>query len=84
MFLKLFPFSEYHFLLFILSDIVLLVFSIIGVSSWLFTVRTRERRYWGGSIHAVHYKSKESHLQVGRVSWPWDPQCAQNFWKPSL
>ena len=31
-----------------------------------------------------HYKSRESHFQVGRVSWPWDPQCAQIFWKPSL
>ena len=31
-----------------------------------------------------HYKSRESRFQVGRVSWPWDPQCAQIFWKPSL
>ena len=81
MFLKLFHFffSEYQFLLFIFSDIGLLVFSIIDVSFWLFTVRTRERRYWGGSVHAVHYKSRKSHLQVGRVSWPRDHQCAQIF-----
>ena len=82
MFLKLFFFYEYHFLLFIFSDIGLLGFSIIGVSFWLITVRTRERRYWGGSIHDVHYKSRKSHLQVGRVSWPWDPQCAQIFRSP--
>ena len=31
-----------------------------------------------------HYKSRESHFQVGNVSWPWDRQCAQIFWKPSL
>ena len=79
MFLKTFPFSEYQFLLFIFSDIGLLVFSIIDVFFWLFTVRTRERMYWGGSVHAVHYKSKKSHLQVGRVSWLRDHQCAQIF-----
>ena len=81
MFLKLFPFlsANFFYLLFIFSDIGLLAFSVIGVSFWLFTVRTRERRYWGGSVYAVHYKSRESHLQVGRVSWTWDPQCAHIF-----
>ena len=32
-------------LMFVFSDIGLLVLSVIGVSSWLFTFRTRERRY---------------------------------------
>ena len=54
-------------------------FSIIDVSFWLFSIRTRERRYWEGSVHAVHYKSKKSHLQVGRVSWLRDHQYAQIF-----
>ena len=40
------------------------------------------RRYWGGFIQTVHYKSRESHLQVGRVSWPRDHQCAQLFTDP--
>ena len=70
------------FLLFIFSDIGFLVFSIIDVSFWLFSVKTRKRRYWGGSVHAVHYKSRKSHLQVGRVSWPRDHQCAQIFTDP--
>ena len=54
-------------------------FSIIDVSFWLFSIRTRERRYWEGSVHAVHYKSRKSHLQVGRVSWLRDHQYAQIF-----
>ena len=53
--------------MFVFSDIGLLVLSVIGVSSWLFTFRTRERRYWRGSVNAEHYKSRVSHLQVGRV-----------------
>ena len=74
-----FPFSECHFLSFIFSDVGFLVFSIIDVSFWLFFIKTHERRYWGGSVHAVHYKSRKSHLQVGRVSWPRDHQYAQIF-----
>ena len=54
-------------------------FSIIDVSFWLFSIRTRERRYWEGSVHAVHYKSRKSHLQVGRVSWLRDHQYAHIF-----
>ena len=54
-------------------------FSITDVSFWLFSIRTRERRYWEGSVHAVHYKSRKSHLQVGRVSWLRDHQYAQIF-----
>ena len=54
-------------------------FSITDVSFWLFSIRTRERGYWEGSIHAVHYKSRKSHLQVGRVSWLRDHQYAQIF-----
>ena len=54
-------------------------FSIIDVSFWLFSIRTRERRYWEGFVHAVHYKSRKSHLQVGRVSWLRDHRYAQIF-----
>ena len=79
MFLKFSLFRVPFFLSFIFSDIGFLVFSIIDVSFWLFSVRTRERRYWGGSVHAVHYKSRKSHLQVGRVSWPRDHQYGQIF-----
>ena len=74
-----FPVFECHFLSFIFSDIGFLVFSKIDVSFWLFSVRTRERRYWGGSVHTVHYKSRKSLLKVGRVSWPRDHQYAQFF-----
>ena len=56
------------FFMFVFSDIGLLVLSVIGVSSWLFTFRTREHRYWRGSVYVEHYKSRVSHLQVGRVS----------------
>ena len=79
MFLKFSLFRVPFFFSFIFIDIGFLVFSIIDVSFWLFYVRTRERRYWGGSVHAVHYKSRKSHLQVGRVSWPRDHQHGQIF-----
>ena len=72
MFLKLFLFLSTNFYCLFSIPIGLLVFSIIDVSFWIFTVRARERRYWRGSVHAVHYKSRKSHLQVGRVSWPRD------------
>ena len=56
--------------MFVFSAIGLLVLSVIGVSSWLFTFKTRERRYWRGSVYAEHYKSRVSHLQVGRSRKP--------------
>ena len=53
----------------VFSDIGLLVLSVIGIFSCLFTFRTRKHRYWRGSVFVEHYKSRESHLQEGSVSY---------------
>ena len=60
--------------MFVFSDIGLLVLSVIGVSSWLFTFRTRGHRYWRGSVYSEQYKSRESHVQEGRVPESWATQ----------
>ena len=53
----------------VFSDIGLMVLSVIGIFYCLFTFRTREHKYWRGSVSAEHYKSRESHLQEGSVSY---------------
>ena len=65
--------------MFVFSDIGLLVLSVIDVSSCLFTFRTREHRYWRGSVYSEQYKSKESHVEEGRVPKSWATQ-----WEISL
>ena len=58
-FIALFLSLSVFFLMFVFGDIGLLVLSVIGIFSSLFTFRTRERRYWGGSVYVEHYKSRE-------------------------
>ena len=76
-----FSFLWFKFLLSVLSYVGLMFLSVIRVPFWMFTFRTCNRRYWGGSVHPEHYKRPESHNYTrGVFSYlrPWLHKCT--FW----